>query len=84
MIIGELKLFAFWECPRGLIECKGQTLSIEKYRNLYIMIGNRFGSEEDTVFYLPDLKGCAPGNLRYFIVFEGEMPEIVFDGNEIS
>ena len=84
MIIGELKLFAFGECPHGLVECKGQTLSIEKYRNLYIMIGNRFGTVGNSVFYLPDLTGCAPDNLRYFIVCEGEMPEIVFDSNEIS
>ena len=79
MIIGEIRLFAFSETPMGFLECKGQSVSIQRYRMLYVLIGNRFGPEEDSEFRLPDLRRSAPYNTKYFIAAEGEMPEIIPD-----
>lgn len=53
--IGEIRIFPFGFAPVGWIPCEGQDLPIDKYENLYMVIGNRFGGDSDR-FRLPDLR----------------------------
>lgn len=56
--------------PRGWLECRGQELRIEDYRELYEAIGTEFGSEGKDVFNIPRLASDARGP-RY-IIFAGK------------
>lgn len=59
--IGEIRLFSFEQGPpKGWKECNGQSLVIGNYRDLFDVIGNRFGSKDPGTFNLPDLRGVLP------------------------
>lgn len=55
--IGTIQPFVGEEAPSGYLLCQGQLISKSIYSELYKVCGNRFGSETDTHFYLPDLRG---------------------------
>lgn len=57
--VGEIRQYAGPQPPEGWIFCHGQLLSIEKYGNLFRLIGNTFGGNGTTHFALPDLRGRA-------------------------
>jgi microcystin-dependent protein len=43
--IGEIRLFTFGFAPRGWEPCDGRSLSVEKHKNLFFVIGDKFGSD---------------------------------------
>lgn len=73
-LLGEIKLIAYNDTPAGWIKCEGQSLDINTYPMLYMMLGTKFGQEDKFKFTLPDLRDKAPSDLVYCIAFEGELP----------
>jgi microcystin-dependent protein len=74
-LLGEIRLIAYDDIPCGWIRCEGQSLDINKYPKLYMMIGTKFGQGGKYSFSLPDLRGNTPGGLSYCIAFEGSLPK---------
>ncbi|MBS7526940.1 tail fiber protein [Fusibacter paucivorans] len=60
--VGEIKIFAGTYAPKNWEFCDGQMLSKEKYRALYELIGTTYGSDDDSTFALPNLRGRVPVN----------------------
>ncbi|MDK2867457.1 MAG: hypothetical protein PWP51_2346 [Clostridiales bacterium] len=58
--VGEIKIFAGNFAPKNWAYCDGQMLSKEKYKALYDLIGTTYGSDGDSTFALPDLRGRVP------------------------
>ena len=56
-IAGEIRLVASDRIPAGWVACDGQLLSIDEYRTLFDVIGNRYGGDGRRTFALPDLRG---------------------------
>lgn len=50
----------------GLIECDGRSLSISEYSDLYTVIGNKYGADEET-FNVPQIESA--DGIKYGIVF---------------
>lgn len=75
-MLGEIKLIPYDDVPEGFLRCKGQSLYINKYPKLYMLLGTKFGQDGDMKFRLPDLTDAAPENLMYCIAAEGDVPEI--------
>lgn len=55
--VGDIKLYAGNEPPRGWFICDGQLLAIDKYPRLFSVIGTTYGGDGSTTFALPDLRG---------------------------
>ncbi len=67
--IGSIKMFAGEYAPDGWMFCQGQTLSINKYPQLYAVIENTYGGDGAKTFSLPDLSCRLPigsGYPEYF------------------
>jgi microcystin-dependent protein len=79
-LLGEIRLFAYDDIPVGWMKCEGQSLDINKYPKLYMMIGTKFGQEGEFKFTLPDLREKAPPGLVYCIAAEGKLPKIQGEG----
>lgn len=75
-MLGEIKLFPYYDLPEGWLECDGKALHINKYPMLYMLIGTRFGKEGDHFFKLPNLKDKQFNNLTYCIAIQGDLPKI--------
>lgn len=75
-LLGEIKLIAWDDIPVGWMRCEGQSLEMNKYPKLYMMIGSKFGQEGQFNFSLPDLRDKAPPGLVYCIATEGSIPRI--------
>lgn len=75
-LIGEIKIFPYDHIPVGYISCEGQSLNINEYPKLYMLIGRKFGIEGAQKFKLPDLEKDAPRGITYCIATEGRLPEI--------
>jgi microcystin-dependent protein len=58
--LGELRVFAFGNIPRGFAACAGQLLPINQNQALFALIGTFYGGNGTTTFALPDLRGSAP------------------------
>jgi microcystin-dependent protein/CheY-like chemotaxis protein len=58
--MGEIRMFAGKKIPDGWIECDGRRLSMITYRELYDLIGDRFGGDQLSYFNVPDLRGRMP------------------------
>ena len=56
--------------PKGWLQCNGQELLIEEYRELYEAIGTEYGGDGKTHFNIPRLSSDARGP-RY-IIFTGK------------
>jgi hypothetical protein len=55
---GTIMAFAGDTAPTGWLLCNGATVSRSTYSNLYSVVGNRFGSGDNTsTFHLPDFRG---------------------------
>lgn len=55
--IGTLSPFLGLAAPEGYLLCQGQKVSKTRYKQLYEICGDLFGTSTDTEFYLPDLRG---------------------------
>ena len=80
-LVGEIRLIAYDDIPLGWLKCEGQSLEMNKYPKLYMMIGTKFGQEGKFEFTLPDLREKASPGLAYCIATEGHLPEIA---NEVD
>jgi microcystin-dependent protein len=58
-LIGEVRAFGFPFAPAGWMICDGRTLHASQHRNLFAIIGTRFGGEAPS-FALPDLRSASP------------------------
>lgn len=74
-LIGEIRLIAYDDIPEGFLKCEGQSLEVNKYPKLYMMIGTKFGQDGEFTFTLPDLREKAPQGLAYCIAIEGHIPK---------
>lgn len=55
--VGTVQPFLGLTPPLGYLVCQGQLISKVEYPELYQICGSIFGTETDTHFYLPDLRG---------------------------
>jgi microcystin-dependent protein len=55
---GEIQVFSFPYAPAGWLSCDGAALSRDKFRDLYAVIGTRYGSTGANDFLLPNLNGA--------------------------
>lgn len=55
--IGTLQPYLGLKAPNGYLICDGSLISKTVYPDLYTICGSLFGTETDTHFYLPDLRG---------------------------
>lgn len=55
--VGTVQPFLGLTPPLGYLVCQGQLISKVEYPELYNICKNTFGTETDTHFYLPDLRG---------------------------
>ncbi|MGV8146312.1 MAG: phage tail protein [Alkaliphilus sp.] len=74
--VGEIKLISYVDIPSGWLRCSGQSLSINAYPKLYMLLGAKFGRESELQFNLPDLTSNKSEDLIYCIASEGELPRI--------
>jgi microcystin-dependent protein len=81
-LLGEIRLIAYDDIPSGWLRCEGQSLDINKYPLLYMMMGTKFGQDGNYRFSLPDLRGKAPPGLIYCIATKGSLPAIRGVGDE--
>lgn len=59
--LGEIRLFSFAApIPQGWLPCSGGLLPIDQFKELFSLLGNRFGGDGKTNFALPDLRGRVP------------------------
>jgi microcystin-dependent protein len=79
-LLGEIRLIAYDDIPDGWMKCEGQSLDINKYPLLYMIMGTKFGQDGEYQFSLPDLRGKAPPGLTYCIAVEGPIPGISNEG----
>ncbi|HTV19506.1 MAG TPA: tail fiber protein [Polyangiaceae bacterium] len=59
-LIGEVRLFAGEQAPRGWVTCDGQLLSTRDHTPLYAILGTIYGGDGQSTFALPDLRGRVP------------------------
>ncbi len=70
--IGQIVLFPYTFLSGGFQDnwllCNGQQLSIQEHRDLFAVIGNKFGGDGVNTFALPDLTQAAPHiKMSYYI-----------------
>jgi len=58
--VGEIRMVGFTYAPDGWLLCHGQSLAVSQWRDLYAVIGCRFGGNNQDYFNLPDLSGRVP------------------------
>ena len=59
-LIGEIMVFGANWAPRNWLPCDGSMLLISAYRDLYNVLGNRFGGDNVKTFAVPNLSGRIP------------------------
>lgn len=83
-LIGSITEFTGTYAPVDHMFCEGQELEICEYLELFSVIGNRYGGNGTTTFYLPDRRpqdrvGCRSNwtldSACYIICVEGDYPE---------
>lgn len=58
--LGEIRLFAFSQIPKGWLPCNGQSLAVGLNEGLFSLIGTTYGGDGITTFNLPNLQGRTP------------------------
>ena len=81
-LLGEIRLLAYDDVPPGWMKCEGQSLDINRYPLLYMIMGTKFGQDGEYRFSLPDLREKSPPGLIYCIATEGRLPGIQGEGEE--
>lgn len=78
IITGEIKTFAGTTIPSGWLLCDGSAVSRETYKNLYNVIGVKYGAGNgETTFNLPNYIGkFLEGGTQAGIVKEAALPNI--------
>ena len=56
-VLGQVSAFALDFTPGGWLACDGQLLNISEYRELFEVIGTKFGGDGQATFAVPDLRG---------------------------
>lgn len=83
--IGSIICFSSEVCPEGYMPCDGRELPKNAYKELYFLIGGRWG-ETPTTFCLPDIRGQfvrgwdKEGNVDSERIF-GSLQEDAFQGH---
>jgi len=52
--VGEVTCFGFDWAPQGWMKCEGQLLSVQKFNQLFSVVGTAFGGDGKTTFALPN------------------------------
>lgn len=58
--LGEIRLFAGKNPPRGFAFCNGQLIPIVAYTDLFSILGTRYGGDGKSTFALRNRLGCLP------------------------
>lgn len=58
--LGEIRIFAFNQIPRGWLPCQGQVLPIASNAPLFSLLGTTYGGNGSSTFALPDMRGRTP------------------------
>lgn len=58
--LSEIRIMSFNFPPKGWAFCNGQFLPINQNQALFALLGTRFGGNGQTIFALPNLRGCTP------------------------
>lgn len=74
--IGEIKLLPYDDVPIGYLECRGQSLKVNEYPKLYMMLGGKYGKVDEMHFCLPNLENKLPEGMKYCIAFSGDIPKL--------
>ena len=77
-VLGEIRFYPGPRLPQGWLYCEGRHLEIQRYPDLFAVIGTRFGGDGVRTFALPDLRGRGPAPkqaaLDCIICVEGKHP----------
>lgn len=71
--LGQICLMAFNFAPMGWAECRGQLLPVNQNKELFNILGNRFGGDGVVTFALPNLQSPVDG-AKYCIAIDGYYP----------
>jgi len=55
MYLGEIRGFTYNQIPEGWLPCSGESVEIKDYPFLFMIIGHRYGKEDEAYFTLPNL-----------------------------
>ncbi|MFD2942383.1 phage tail protein [Flavobacterium notoginsengisoli] len=58
--LGEVRMFGGNFAPQGWMFCQGQSLGLNDYQALYVLLGTTFGGDGINNFNIPDLQGRIP------------------------
>ncbi|MCE3296522.1 MAG: microcystin dependent protein [Crocinitomicaceae bacterium] len=58
--LGMIKIFCGDFAPRGWEFCRGQIKNVNQMRDLFSVIGTKYGGDGTSTFYLPNLQTRAP------------------------
>lgn len=72
-VIGQICLMPYSFTPIGWVKCDGSAMSTVTYQSLFAAIGNTFGGDGVSNFYLPNLQSPLTG-MNYFIAVDGMFP----------
>jgi microcystin-dependent protein len=73
--LGQICLMAFGYAPQGWADCNGYILPISSNRELFSLLGDRFGGNGINIFALPNLQSPVAG-ARYCIATQGKFPSM--------
>lgn len=83
-LLGEIRLIAYDDIPKGWMKCEGQSLDIDRFPKLYMMIGTKFGQDGEFKFSIPDLREKEPAGMAYCIAVEGSLPRLSDDESAVD
>ena len=55
--VGSVTMFVAMTAPTGWLICDGRAVSRTTYADLFALIGTTYGTEDDSTFNLPDMRG---------------------------
>jgi len=58
--LGEIRMFGGYFAPDGWALCDGRRLAVDQHRDLFALIGTRYGGDGVNEFAVPDLAGRVP------------------------
>ena len=88
--LGEIRLFACHQIPKGWLPCDGQSVDEYAQPPLYSLIGTTYGSQSSGHFNLPDLRGRlilgtgkGPSSSNYTLGQSGGQEAVTLDPTQI-
>jgi microcystin-dependent protein len=73
-LIGQVNVFAFDFVPADWVACNGQLLSIQKFSELFSLIGTNFGGDGTSSFGVPDFPNLTEQGGKYCMAVVGNAP----------